>query len=717
MTPVGDGRRRVGAVLGVVVMLLVLRWALAAPLAVPLQVDELAYLGNARFLATGAGLVATEGRAPFKIGYPLLLTPAARLWDGRPEPLFRAAQLVNSALAAALVPLGLWLATRLRPDLGFGDRLAAAACAALYPAVSLYATTAMAFNLLATGFLGFLCLAWWATSDPTRWPRWLAWGAWCGGLYAVHERALAWLAVAAAVAGVAAWRHRGWRPLALLPAVVAGASVERLAPLPGGSYDTGGTAVATVLAALHHGRDLLATACGQPWYLWLATGGLLVTGGWVALTRGHERDPKLHAAPLFWWTVVGTTASTVAMSVLHMAHRPDARFTHWIYGRYTESLAAGLVLLVLVVMAVAPSPRRSRLLLQGAAVSVATGLLLTVPLRLLWTTRIGRPFGFNASATCLYDALAGWGLLRAAAVGAVLTVALALGFWRSWRTGVAATTLLFLAATAAALPGYWLPKSRDRIRAREIARVLAAIDPPGRHLAYERRDWPSFEFYHDSFLLPDWTIELWGPRLDPVPPAPLVVTSRRDLGAVVPGARLVALERLPLHTPPFIQALWVVPGALADRLAARGWLLPADFPCPLDDAALAASLEVSRQDAGGPVRGGDTLPLRIDLEHRGTTPWPDRFGWRRRVDTVVIALRWRAADGRSWPAAIVELPRTLYPGERVQLAARPAAAGPEGEPLAPGHYAVDVSLAQRSSDLSPRDGPDRTTLPVEVVAR
>lgn len=702
--------------LAVAAALVAARLLLAVPFDIPLQVDELGYLGNARYLANGSGLVATAGRAPYKVGYPLLLVPAARLCDGRAGPLRRAAQLVNAILAAAMIPLGVWLGSRLRPRLAFADLLAAATCVALYPALSLYATTAMAFNLLATGYLAYLCLARAATAAAARPLPWLLWGTVAGALYVAHERALPWLGTALVAALAAATKARRWQPLLLLPAAIATSGLQLVVTVPGGAYDTAGTAVTTIATALRATGTLVATACGQPWYLWLATGGLLVTGLTAAVTGCRGAD-RLRGPGLFWWAVTGSAVGTCALSVLHMAHRQEPRFTHWIYGRYNESVVAGILLIALLALAGGTPAQRARTVWRGSAVALAGLAALTLPLRLLWTPRIGPPFGFNAIATCFYDLVIGWGLLRAAALAASVALALALAYGRSWRLGLVATSALFVAMTAAAGHSYWLPKTRDRSRERQLVRVVHEIAPARRHLDYDRRDWPSFYFYNNSFLLPDWSLAVADVAHDAHPVGDLVVSSRRDLGSAVPGARLVGLERLPSGYPPYIQGLWVRPGSLADTLAARGWLMPAAFPCRLDEADLAARLELAGLADGARITSGAAIPLELWLEHRGSAPWPDRHGWRRRAHTVAVALRWHPADDHGASTLrLLELPRMLYPGEHVRLPAVAWATADDGSPLPPGAYHLVVSVAQRNQAAVPVDGPVSLTRRVVIVA-
>jgi len=706
--------RRVLAVAGASAALVLLRLLLAAPLAVPLQVDELGYLGNARYLATGEGLVTAVGRAPYKVGYPLLLAPAALLGDVDAETMLRAAQALNALLAACLVPLGVWLAGRLRPVLGFRDRLLAASCVALYPAVTMYATTAMAFTVLVAGYLLYLVLGWRACHGGSA-GAWAAWGGLAGGLYLVHERTIGWLAAATAAAIVAAVARRRATPLLLVPAAAAVASIQWLVPVPGGAYATGAQAVETLAAVLRQPSMLVAAASGQPWYLWLSSGGVLAVGLLAAVPLGRRGD-GLAGGPLFWLTATGSAASMVAISVLHMAHRHDPRMTHWIYGRYTESVAVAALLVAVVALA-GPDARRRRVL-PGVTLA-ALGLLavLTVPLRLLWTPRIGEPFGFNAAGICLWQQLGGFGLLRTPLLGALVAVLLAAAFGLRWRLGVVALGGFFAASTWAATVGYWIPMSADRAREAQLARTIARIQPEGGTLLYEARDWPNFHFYSYSYRLPGHRLEVVWPAAGPPADGQLLISSRRRPGPRTEGWRMVGLEWLPRGHPPYIQSLWVRPGSLADRLRAAGWLLPAEFPSMLPARALAAELRWRGVADGTVVSPGGTVEARLELAHRGTTPWPHRRGWKDPRHTVTVVVRWTAdATGALAAERQLELPWTVYPGDEVRLAAGLAAKGDDGRPLPPGRYRVVAAVAQRDDRRVPRLGGDAAEVRVVVRA-
>ncbi|MEO1369626.1 MAG: glycosyltransferase family 39 protein, partial [Acidobacteriota bacterium] len=355
------------------VILFAARLALACAPAVPRQLDELGYLAGARFLATGEGALEPEGRAPYKVGYSLLLVPFFWLegeGGGGVDTVFFLTRLLGAFLMASLLPLGAALAGRFEPGLGAGERVALGAAVALSPAAVLYGTTAMSENVLLPGYLLYLLCAARAFEEGS-WSRWAAWGAVAGGLYLVHERAIGWLVLAGAACLIDAVIRRRWTPLAGL-AAAASLVFVRL-PVPGSAWSTGSSAAGYLSELLARPETLLATVVGHVWYLALASGGLLAGGLYLAL---WGRRPS----PLVGLTLL-SASSMVGLSVVLMGQRENARMTHWIYGRYSESVLPALVLLALGALCVQARRRRWRTLLPAAGLSALTLVLPPLLLR------------------------------------------------------------------------------------------------------------------------------------------------------------------------------------------------------------------------------------------------------------------------------------------------------------------------------------------------
>jgi hypothetical protein len=196
-----------------------------------------------------------------------------------------------------------------------------------------------------------------------------------------------------------------------------------------------------------------------------------------------------------------------------------------------------------------------------------------------------------------------------------------------------------------------------------------------------------------------------------MPRDPLVIAPKA-WGARAPGFRLVASE------PVMDQALWVAPGPLQAELERRGLLAPTDPMAPLPPEACRSHIE--RLDGEGPVVlwAGAGAVLRFRVEHAGqgaawvplgtfASPWGSvRLGaqWFRPGEAVAVdSLPLRA-----------ELPRLLRPGEAASLEMAVQARKPEGAPLPPGSYILEVALVQEGVQWFPGAGDGALRIPVEV---
>ncbi|MEO1088651.1 MAG: hypothetical protein AAFY88_30835, partial [Acidobacteriota bacterium] len=361
-----------------------------------------------------------------------------------------------------------------------------------------------------------------------------------------------------------------------------------------------------------------ATVVGHVWYLALASGGLLAGGLYLALGARRRHSPQL-------WLTLLSSASMIGLSIVLMGQRENARMTHWIYGRYSESVLPALGLLALAALCIEGRRRRWRPLLTAAGLSALTLVLPPLVLRLLWTPEIAHPFAFNVPVVTFYQWLTGWGLLRVGAASLLLAGVLAAPFLRF---PVAALWLFAAWQATAAAVGYvgpdWQGRSEWRQRERHLVDIVKAAprgDAPGAdRVCYDRSVFPSFHFYHYDFFFYPVEMELADPG-SALCPGAWWITPSLDRPPV-DGARLVALETLPPDHPSFHQRLWVRSGALQDALAERGQLFPAGFPRTLDGEDLRADVQL----LDAVIRRGKGL--RLDVEHLGDAPWPHRLGLR-----------------------------------------------------------------------------------------
>ncbi len=671
---------------------------LAAPLNGPIKIDETVYLGNARQLATGSGLVDDSGRVPYKIGYSLMLIPAFFFTDD-PADGFKAVQVTNAFLLSLVYPLAFVLAGRLRPDLDVVDRLLAAACVSLYPAALLYATTAMSANAFLPAFFLLVLLAHRALKEGEVW-SWAALGATAAYLYMVHERAMGIVGVTVVTALLSMlFPARGrWRPLALLASLPATIFLIRGLEVPGSSWPTRSAGSEIIESAVSDLGSLMVTFAGQLWYLGLSSFGILFLGSLVLALRRGQLAPSGDNAQtpwLFWFHLYGCAAGMFAVSVLFMSQREDPRFTHWIYGRYNEGVLLPL-LLVAVIALRSNTSRRILLIAFGAAAAVFGGL--TLALKAAWVPAMGKPFSFSASSVPIFASLGGWGIVRAAALMALGFVLLTALFRRRWRWGAAVLAIVLSASTTVSYFGTWGQRYRWTEQQREVLQLVERIAPQppvvlrDQHSPFQIYH---FHYYNLTYFLPDYSFHPFHPRWrsghEEGLQGDLVLSGNVELSQRSRRARLVGLENFTGRRPSYRFGLWVLPGALQKRLADRGWLMPRGFPKPLSESWLQSGL-VWLEEPPKRVASDAGTTLEVELSHRGEGPWPHRRGLGSAEYSVCLLTRWLSPGSetlvarRRW-----DLPRMLYPGDVVRMELE---LGPDRLP-APGRYRVVVTTAQK----------------------
>jgi hypothetical protein len=217
--------------------------------------------------------------------------------------------------------------------------------------------------------------------------------------------------------------------------------------------------------------------------------------------------------------------------------------------------------------------------------------------------------------------------------------------------------------------GFWKTFGGAKARQHELARVVGELPERPRRILYDRRAFPNFHYYNYSYFLPGVAL----PRVDPGPEvlaesaADLLISTSTDLSATIPGARLVAMENVPIDYGDYVQYLWVLPGELQARLAARGWLFPPEFPSRVLCSEPRSNLTVVSPAPSSGTWSKNRLVLRI--ENRGPCPWPNADGLKRGLDSVRVAISWRPADESAGAVAEdrVDMPRTLLPGQSVEV--------------------------------------------------
>ena len=696
-------------------LLVAVRLLLAWPLDVVVTPDELKFLGQARYLATGSDQVDPKMNPIYRVGYPALLVPAFLLGDS-PVSAFKRVQIINALLMSLIYPLAFYLAGRLRATSRV-DRMLIAICVSLYPAAMLYSTTAMSANAFMPGFFVYVATVVAALARPLWW-RWLACFAAGGGLVMIHERAAAIVVVTLiTLAGhiLLMRRRRASEGMCMRSYLVWGLAVL-IVGLAGWIISPSFRSIAqlwgnidTLLSGLQRVDSIWVTFCGQLWYLGLATCGVLFAG---LLCGFSSKTGQWRVPPLFWLALLGSAASIFALSVVFLAPSWE-RFGFRVYGRYNEGVLLPVLIVALLGLK-SVEKRRIRCVASVAGALALVGVLAFVMVRFWIPSMDGPPHTFNASAISIHSELFGWGMLRASASAGVGLLILGLLFSYRWRWGIVGLGAFFSLSTLATYQDTWVQR-HDRIaRQQELIQRIQAITPKPETIFWDPRRRFGFSYLNAGYFLPEFTHESLPGKVRR-PSGELVLSGRLDFSQLYPGARLVGLENLPNER--YIQGLWVLPGPLQDTLATRRWLMPECYPCRLGDDVLGVEMRlVEPSSPPRQIQQGEEFSLNFNIDHRGSAPWPHRGGlvtsaWQPQSDwtreySVGLLVRWFATAGASpaggEPPAVgktliaqawVNFPRTLYPGESIRQLV-PLRAKRGVAPLSPGDYRVTIAIAQ-----------------------
>ncbi len=699
-------------------LLIALRIPLALSQESPQELDELGYLGNARYLATGSGLVDPVARAAYKVGYSLLLIPAF-LWTSDGALGYTLALLISAAAIAIVHPLVFVLTGQLRPDLPPFDRMLIALVTSVYPAIVLYGTSAMSFNAFVPSYLLFLVLCHRVQLEPRLWHT-FALGAISAYLYWVHERALGILVIALTL--VPAYQMAKRRKflatgsLYLGAALVLGAS--SLLTVPGTEYRTldKGSSILQKIAGLD---DIALEIVGQSWYAMVATAGLILLGALTALLNRPLRELSFRHRGFFWLIVLGTGSSAIAMSVLFMSRWSSTRFTYLIYGRYNEAVLVPLLALALA--SLHPGRRHAGTLkalpagcLAGLAIWGLIGLLVAFRDRILAHDL----YLFNVPALYAPASIVGWSPVKISALAGALAVLLGLAFAWRWRAGTVLAGVVFLSCSAISYDRFWQSRSHDRTAQRSLVTVIAEAAPAGNVVLYDTATaWPNFHFYNYSFFLHPYGLQRVEIQPGQQPTGELVLTPEAALDRLLPDARLVSIESIPRLYGEHQQYLWSLPGRLQQDLTARGWVFPRNCANCLAEGASRSELKASAPRSG-PYRlsPGGSEPLWLEVTNRGTSPWPSSAALRSGPGSVQIGLTWKNRDsGEQRAEARVDLPYVLHPGRTAVVRCVLRAVDSAGRPLAPGRYEVTIGLVHIGQYWFRERGDDTLTLAAEVT--
>lgn len=499
--------------------------------------DEGGYLGVARLLVGDAPTLYGPTYLP---GYGLLLAPFAAFLDA--EGLQRAAQVVNAAAAAALIPALHLIGRRVAQTPPWLSAVAAVVGGTTAASV-LQATMLLPESVFAL-VVAMSVLAVHRVASTGTLPAAVAAGAVVGLTYGFHPRGIV-VVGAAMVVAVLAWLVDAVRPRPLVAMVgVSGAVVVAFQLVHAWATSTlypEGTKpslAGSPLEALTEPKALVLITAGQGWYLLVASLGLVALGLLAAVHVGAvERATPRGLAAVF--VAVGALASLAlgAMASYGVGTGEVGRADQPVYGRYLEQWVP-----VLIVLAPALARRWARpAVVAVAAFTAVVGWGIwgaydrpTWDLPIAWHNIASLRIAIEQFGR---DYVVPVSLLAAAAILVLVGVTQVLRHPAVWALPLAVVGVLNVWAGVSSVDEWAGPSSQAWDSRHRLGPVLDAADLA---VAIDIED--NFELFYA------YNLQFWHPDVEVVltdddasAPAPLIIDPPDE--PPVPGAVLVATER------------------------------------------------------------------------------------------------------------------------------------------------------------------------------
>ncbi len=617
--------------------------------------DEIGYLMGARYLAGQLDGARIGPMGSYSIGWSVVLVPVALLLND-PGRYYRGSLVLGSVLGGLTIVPVWWLVNRLvLRDRARLAVLVSAATMAL-PGFTLMAGTAYAESWLRFLFALTAVAAYYHFQRRSWW-----WSAALGGLaaalYLSHGRfagAVALTALLLAIGLVRGEPRRAIVGLAAMGSTLAlGLWVETR--VHAGLYELAYTRSDRLIARVIDGprSGQMVAALGDIFYATVTTYGTATIG--VALVLGAV-GAEFRRRELGFATWLAGAAGSVLVLVCLAGGRAAAagsRLDYIGYGRYIDPVlplfaAGGLGVAVTLVR------RRDRVWVAFGpplVAAVAIGGILAIygpdhlrgkPIAMLSVPGLAP---WHDPTTEIYPWKAS--LVAAAVIGPTL-VLLPIRAWVRVLMAAALFTGLSLVGEHRAMA----PLDRPWQNYLTLDDQVAAIDP---EVLWVDRKAHLYARNGYQYWAPDASVRFFDSDSEVPVTEGLVLAWNEWPAGTAAGARRVGGEQR------ISQALWVLPGPLADRLAADGYLeVPASEPLP------AAAF-----DADWAITDADGRRIRVVVTHAGEGgPWTSI--WERGLPaggTGAVRVRADLVDSEGKPLAFweIDLAESLFPGDTATL--------------------------------------------------
>jgi hypothetical protein len=629
--------------------------------------DEAGYIGKARYF--------TDGYLPFTLGmyspgffvdisfypgYSALLSPLFFL-SNNIETVYKIIQIVNSALMSLIPVLVYRFCCHLANDLPRRFHLVTALAIGCYPPFLLHSNIAWAEALFIPLFL-FLCLQLCYLSDNPRKPvLWISSTLTFTLLLATHPRAFAVLPVFLIILIIIAINvlNKNWRKYALvgfpLVSIFIIALVLYTITKTGGGYGIYVPMLLLKYFSLPGFVSLLISCNNKLCYISLASLGIVILGIFrsfniICIRRHYD---KVYAVILF---SLLSFISVLLLSAMMMS-QTDSRADHIIYGRYLEGVVAPIFVLGFI-----------EYFKKGYGVRFVIAICLIIGLSYFSVSRYLESLpmnGINVLGIYIYRLYTD--NFRFSIVVSIFSIFIfmIMVIRRVNRLlPITIAGLFFLISSGYIAHNYIARSANSILNSLDLVTPLKKYAASGgKALSFDNSSLNMSTIGHVYVYpvnVPALSILFFNSRKGKSAQSELFINGSLKAPDWARGARLIGLERN------FPQYLWLLPGKAQNQFIKEGWVLPVNFPSPLPNDALYASMTLQNHHAD--IQNGNSV-ITLSIKHLGNAAfWPNASSLKQIPWSVGIGLRlFRRRDMVITYADVLDLPRSVYPGQTVTI--------------------------------------------------
>jgi len=674
--------------------------------------DEAGYIGKARYFVDGY-LPFTLGmykegnfvNISYYPGYSFLLSPLF-LISNNIEIIYKIIQLVNSLLMALIPVLAYRISRYLADDLPYKYHLVTALTIGCYPPFLLHSNVAWSEALFIPLFL-FLCLQiFHLSNNPGKPIFWISSNFSFAFLLSTHPRAFGVLPALLITFLVVANDLLKKSSRKYIITALAFASLLTVSLVlytvarTGGGYQANVQVQLLKTLSLSGFLSLLTSANNKLFYITLASLGIAILGIFRSfhIIRNFRDDRRIYPLTLF------SLLSFIFVLLLSsmMMSRTDGRADHIIYGRYIEGVIAPIFVLGFI-----------EYFKKGYGVRFAIATCFIIVFTYVSASRYleSLPMNLvNIMGICNYRFFTGNFSFKTVMVIFAVSLAIVMATrYCSLTLSVIAVGLIFLISSAYIAQDYFARSVHSMSESLELLTPLKryVASGNGRILSFDKSYLNMQTIGHVYVYpihVPELGISFFNSNKGKVAQSEIFINGSFHAPDWGRDARLIGLENK------FPQYLWLLPGKAQDQFIQEGCILPKNFPAPLPDSALCASMALQKHEIE--IKDGKVV-VPLSVRHAGEGFfWPNASDFKRSSFSVGVGVRLFSRKKMSIVYAdVFDLPHSVYPGQSITMDL-PLEFSRDSVP--PGEYLLRIDLVQQGVRLFSEIQDTGLNLPVNL---